>query len=68
MSALVERDDMAIHELACEPVPIARVGAQTVKEEHRRIAPRASFRRPVDVMKTDATSVEPSVGRFRHRP
>src|SRR5216683_2057543 len=68
MSALVERDQATGGELAGEAIPIARVGAQTMKQKHRRVAPRAGLGPPFDVMKADAPSLEPSVGRFCHRP
>jgi hypothetical protein len=68
MSALVESDQATGGEMAGEAIPIARVGAQTMKQKHRRIVPRTGCRLPLDVMKADATSLEPPVGRFCHPP
>ncbi|OLD50155.1 MAG: hypothetical protein AUI42_04485 [Actinobacteria bacterium 13_1_40CM_2_65_8] len=68
MPTLIERDYAPAFEAASNPVPVAGVGAEAVKKEHRCLGPRALFRsRPLDVMKTDAVTLEPSVGRFGHR-
>jgi hypothetical protein len=67
VSALVEGNEMAASELARQAVPVTGVGAEAVKEKHRRIGPRFTFRAPLDVMKIDTASIEPSVGRFSHR-
>jgi hypothetical protein len=65
--ALVEGDEVPTPELMREAVPVASVGAQAVKEKHRRIGPRFAFRAPLDVVQSDTASIEPSVSRFSHR-
>jgi hypothetical protein len=67
MAALIERDETAALEVAGNPIPVSSVGAESVKEEHWRVVPCFPFRRPLDVMEADATSLEPTVGRFPHR-
>jgi hypothetical protein len=66
--ALVESDKAMGGEVAREAIPVVSVGAQAMKQKHGSIAPRAGFRAPIEVMKADAASLEPSVGRFGHRP
>ncbi len=68
MSALVESDQATGGEMSREAIPVMRVGAQAMKQKHGSVAPRIGFRVPVEVMKADAASLEPSVGRFGHRP
>jgi hypothetical protein len=64
---LVEGDEMAASELARQTVPVAGVGAEAVQEKHGRIGLRFIFRAPLDVVKIDTASIEPSVDRFSHR-
>jgi hypothetical protein len=64
---LVEGDEMPASELARQAVPVTGIGAEAVKEKHRRIRPRFTFRAPLDVVKIDTASIEPSVSRFSHR-
>ena len=68
VAALVESDQATGGEMSREAIPVVCVGAQAMKQKDRSVAPRAGFRAPVEVMKADAASLEPSVGRFCHRP
>jgi hypothetical protein len=54
MAALVEGDDSPVREVLGEPVPIARVRAQAVEQEHRRRVLSAGGRPPLDVVEADA--------------
>ncbi len=65
---LVERDQATVAEMAGDAIPVMSVGAEAMQQKHRNIAPRAGFRAPSEVMEADATSLEPSVDRFSHRP
>jgi hypothetical protein len=68
VATLIERHDAPVSEAEGNAVPVAGVGAQSVKKKHRLIGPRALYRsRPFHVMETDAVSLEPPVGRFDHR-
>jgi hypothetical protein len=64
---LVEGDEMAASQLARQAVPITGVGTEAVEEKHRRIGPDLTFWAPLDVVKIDTATIEPSVGRFSHR-
>ena len=66
--ALVESDEVTGGEVAREAIPVTGIGAQAMKQKYGSRAPRAGFRAPIEVMKANATSLEPTVGRFCHRP
>jgi hypothetical protein len=57
MAALVEGDDSPVGEVLGEPIPIARVRAQAVEQEHRRRVLSAGGRPPLDVVEADATAL-----------
>jgi len=57
MPALVEGDDSPVRKVLGEPIPIPRVRAQAVQEEHRRQVLSAGARSPLDVVETDAISL-----------
>jgi len=57
MAALVESDDSPVREVLGEPIPIARVRAQAVEEQHRRRVLSAGVRFPLDVVEADAISL-----------
>jgi len=68
VATLIKRYDAPASEVDGDAVPIAGVGAQAVKKKHGCVGTTAPFRSlPFDVMKTDAVSLEPPVGRFGHR-
>ena len=67
MTTLIESDQAPGGEMAREAIPVMRVGAQAMKQKHGCVAPRTSFRAPIEVMNADAASLEPSVSRFCHR-
>jgi hypothetical protein len=68
VATLIKRYNAPASEVDGNTVPIAGVGAQAVKKKHGCVGTSAPFRSlPFDVMKTDAVSLEPPVGRFRHR-
>jgi len=57
MPALVEGDDSPVRKVLGEPIPIPRVRAQAVEEEHRRQVLSAGVRSPLDVVEADAMSL-----------
>jgi len=57
MPALVEGDDSPVRKVLGEPIPIPRVRAQAVEEEHRRQVLSAGVRSPLDVVEADAVSL-----------
>jgi hypothetical protein len=66
VATLVEGDDPPSAEMTSEAIPVARIGAQAVEQEHRRLAVRASITFPLDIVEADAISLEPSVDWFTH--
>jgi len=57
MAALVEGDDPPVRELLGEPIPVARVRAQSMEEEHRRQGLGAGVSSPLDVVEAYAVSL-----------
>jgi hypothetical protein len=66
VSTLVEGDEPAISEMARETLPVARIGAEAVKQKHCRRTSGSRLRPPLQVVEAGAISFEPSVGRFAH--
>jgi hypothetical protein len=67
MATLVESDKPATGQVAGEPFPIAGVRAETMEEDHGRVALGVSFRLPLEVVEADPVSLEPAVPRCAHR-
>jgi len=67
VSALVESDESSIWKAAREALPVASVGAETVKQKERRRSLAISFRFPLEEVEANPSAFEPTVDRCEHR-
>ena len=66
MTTLVEGDEPPLRNVARQPLPVARVRAEAVKQEQRRLPARAGHRHPLEIVQADSISFEPAVSRGAH--
>ena len=66
MAALVESDKPPVGEISRDPLPVAGIRAQAVKQDQRGMALGGGYRRPLEVMEPDSIAFEPSFRRCAH--